>query len=101
MEGFNLFQDRIEGESPQIHKIEHDFEKMNEYLDEYVTDCEIREDLYDQLSWLKFQIDYTKSGNDPQMLIDNYNWVIANFNNDLALNDEELFLFLYQDDPIE
>lgn len=98
MEEFNLFQDRIEGDSTQITRIEKHFDKMQEFLEDYVEDCDVRDDLFGQLTWLKFQIDYCREGGNVQLLIDNFNWVVSNFNNDLRLDNHDLLLFLYSDD---
>jgi hypothetical protein len=98
MQEFNLFQDRIEGDPNQITRMEKHFERMQDFLDGYVDEGDIKEDLFDQLTWLKFQIDYCKEGGQAQLLIDNFNWVVSNFNNDLRLDEDALLLFLYNDD---
>lgn len=96
MEKFNLFQDRIESDLSKIAKIEKHFDKMHELLESSIEEEELEDELFHQLTWLKFQIDYGKEEVSAQLLIDNYSRVLSNFNNDLCL-DTSFLLFLYED----
>ena len=67
---------------------------MREYLAANVDSGVLKEKLADQLVWLKYQIDHYAETENIEMLEENYNWVVSNFNHDLRLQEQEQFPYL-------
>ncbi len=64
---------------------------MNEYLNRHIGECIIKDKLRDQLNWLKYQIKYYLNTGDMEILKENFNWVVCNFNHDLQLSNKHAF----------
>ena len=64
---------------------------MHDYLHSQVEEGEVKLKLHDQLLWLQHQIRYFTHSHDLDHLIENFNWVVANFNHDLRLLDDKAF----------
>jgi len=90
MAHFSYFQNKIHKENNKVGNIDEERLKMAEYLESHPLDDRARDKLHDQLTWLKFQIDYCLDGGEIDLLIDDYNWVADNFNSEY---DEEEFPF--------
>jgi hypothetical protein len=67
------------------------FEKMYNYLHENIEEGGVKTKLHDQLIWLQYQIKYFQSLQNFDLLQENFNWVIANFNHDLSLSEDQAF----------
>lgn len=63
--------------------------EMNSYLYKHVDDAKKREKLLDQLRWLTYEIYHYKNNTNKTLIIDEFNWVIGNFNQELKLDQEE------------
>jgi len=77
-----------------ISNINKERKDMNTFLYESVDKASTREKLLEQLSWLDKQMDYYAQQEDLHPLVDKFNWVVSNFNNDLHLKSEEKFNYL-------
>lgn len=72
-------------------EIAEGFEKMYSYLHENVDDGGVKTKLHDQLIWLQYQIKYFQKLQNLDLLQENFNWVVANFNHDLSLPEDQAF----------
>lgn len=68
-----------------IQKLSAQCDQMGEYLVRKVHDGHVKDRLSDQLKWLQYQIKYCSEKNNFELLEENYNWVVSNFNHDLQL----------------
>ncbi|MGE0198101.1 MAG: hypothetical protein AB7N99_00585 [Simkaniaceae bacterium] len=68
-----------------------EFAKMERFLSKEVGKGKVKDNLHDQLIWLRRQISYYLESHDLEMLEENFNWVVSNFNHDLNLTKEKQF----------
>ena len=68
-----------------------EFSKMEDLLNHQVREGGGKDKLQDQLIWLRYQINYFLESHDLEMLEENFNWVISNFNHDLRLTGPQEF----------
>jgi len=75
-----------------LDSIQNEWKDMALHLSKNVPEGQIRDRLYDQLSWLKEQIDgYQPDEADPSMLRDCFNEVVESFNQELKLKRDSIF----------
>lgn len=67
--------------------------ELNNYLYEKVDDDSKREKLLDQLKWLTHEINHFEENSNIDLLVDEFNWVISNFNNELRLTHDGKFKY--------
>lgn len=67
------------------------FEKMYAYLNNNVEDGPAKTKLHDQLIWLQYQIKYFQKLQNLDLVKENFNWVVENFNHDLSLSENQAF----------
>ena len=77
-----------------LHFVDTKCLEMGSYLSNKVGDGSLKDKLHDQLIWLKYQLDYSKKYGNTDLLQENYDWVVSNFNHDLQLQTEEMFNYL-------
>ena len=65
---------------------------MHAYLHTRTDDGVVKTKLHDQLIWLQYQIKYFTHSHDVEHLLENFNWVVANFNHDLSLSEGQSFM---------
>lgn len=65
--------------------------QMGEYLSCHVGEGDMKDKLHDQLIWLKYQINYYSKAQNLEILEENFNWVVSNFNHDLHVNSHQEF----------
>jgi len=68
----------------EVNKAYHE---MHSYLHTRVDDGGVKTKLHDQLIWLQYQIKYFTHSHDVEHLLENFNWVVSNFNHDLSLSE--------------
>ena len=68
-----------------------EFSKMEELLYHQIRKGGVKDKLHDQLIWLRYQINYFLECHDLEMLEENFNWVVSNFNHDLRLTSYKEF----------
>lgn len=73
----------LEGEVNKAYHV------MHSYLHTRVDDGGIKTRLHDQLIWLQYQIKYFTRSHDVEHLLENFNWVVSNFNKDLSLSESQ------------
>lgn len=71
--------------------VNSEFSKMENFLLSHVGDGGVKEKLYDQLIWLRYQINYFQTSHNLELLEENFNWVVSNFNHDLSLTSQRQF----------
>lgn len=74
-----------------LESVHNEWKKMALHLSTNVPEGQIRDRLYDQLSWLKEQIDGYQSNNDSSNLRECFNEVVESFNQELKLKSESSF----------
>ncbi len=72
-------------------EVADEFEKMYAYLHKNVKDGGVKTKLHDQLIWLQYQIKYFEKLQNLDLLQENFNWVVENFNHDLSLSETQAF----------
>lgn len=68
-----------------------EFEKMYAYLHANVEDGGVKSKLHDQIIWFQYQVRYFDELQNLDLLQENFNWVVANFNHDLSLSEIQAF----------
>ena len=63
--------------------------EMNGFLNKESIESPVREQLQEQLQWLKHQITHHK--NEPEELKERFDWVVNNFNSYLHLSTQDHF----------
>lgn len=71
--------------------VNQEVNKMYVYLHSKVSDGEAKTKLHDQLIWLRYQINYFHHFQDLSLFEENFNWVVANFNCDLSIPEDQAF----------
>lgn len=78
-----------------VHRFEVEvnqaYQQMHAFLHSKVEDGGVKTKLHDQLIWLQYQIKYFTCSHDVEHLIENFNWVVSNFNHDLSLSENKGF----------
>jgi len=77
-----------------MQSLESECKQMRNFLKDHVSDQATFDELKDQLSWLKFQMDFYERTGNIYNLIDDFNWVVSNFNKDLHLADNQRFPYI-------
>lgn len=75
-----------------LDSVQDEWNKMAVHLSTQVPEGQIHDRLYDQLSWLKEQIDEYELDKDPAALKECFNEVVESFNSELKLKRETGFL---------
>lgn len=75
----------------KIDVLKKEWKQMAVHLSKEVPEGCIRDKLYDQLSWLKKQMDYYKEVNDYQSVRYCFNEVVDSFNQELRLDKKHSF----------
>lgn len=75
----------------KIDILKKEWKLMAVHLSKEVPEGYIRDKLFDQLSWLKKQMDYYKEVNDYQSVCYYFNEVVDSFNQELRLDKKHSF----------
>jgi CII-binding regulator of phage lambda lysogenization HflD len=74
-----------------VDQIKQDWKEMAQYLSKESKDNAIREELQDELKWLKKQIDYYADQKDAKLMTEYYNEVVDHMNEKLHIPKQKQF----------